>query len=56
MMSFSIRKAIKQRKVSVRLCHLILYSDGTHEWEINLLFILVQPSGFGVLIFLHFTI
>ena len=29
-----MRRAIKQGKVSVRLCHLILFSDGTHEWEI----------------------
>ena len=38
MMFFSMCKAIKQRKVSVRLCHLILYSDGTHEWEIKVNF------------------
>jgi len=30
----AMRRAIKQGKVSVRLCHLILYSDGTHEWEL----------------------
>ena len=34
MMFFSMRRAIKQDNVSVRLCHLILYSDGAHEWEI----------------------
>ena len=34
MMSFSVRKSIKQGKVSVRLSHLILYSDGTHEWDL----------------------
>ncbi|MDC1420340.1 hypothetical protein N8653_06450 [Euryarchaeota archaeon] len=31
----AMRRAIKQGKVSVRLCHLILYSDGTSEWEIQ---------------------
>ena len=29
-----MRRAIKQGKVSVRLSHLILYSDGTHEWDL----------------------
>ena len=31
----AMRRAIKQGKVSVRLCHLILYSDGDHEWELS---------------------
>jgi len=30
----AMRRAIKQGKVSVRLYHLVLYSDGTHEWKI----------------------
>ena len=34
MMFFSMCRAIKQGKVSVRLCHLILYPEGNHEWEI----------------------
>ena len=30
-----MRRAISQGWVRVRLCHLILYSDGAHEWEIT---------------------
>jgi hypothetical protein len=30
-----MRRAIKRGKVSVRLCHLILYPEGYHEWEVT---------------------
>ena len=30
-----MRRAIKRGWVEVRLCHLILHSDGSHEWEIT---------------------
>ena len=29
-----MRRAIHRGWVEVRLCHLILHSDGSHEWEI----------------------
>ena len=29
-----MRRAINRRLVEVRLCHLIVYSDGSHEWEL----------------------
>jgi hypothetical protein len=29
-----MRRAINRGWVEVRLCHLILHSDGSHEWEI----------------------
>ena len=28
-----MRRAINRGWVEVRLCHLILHSDGSHEWE-----------------------
>ena len=46
MMSFSVRKAIKQGKVSVRLCHLILYSEGTGIlYSSEIIGLVVQPNN-----------
>ena len=30
-----MRRAVNRGWVEVRLCHLILHSDGSHEWEIS---------------------